>query len=87
MWARLKATIIDFIQQADLVLLGLCCLAGGYGLVLIYSASHRLSSNLRLVAVQGVAIVLVCCAISSFPRWISKRLPRSGNGFWASTCC
>ena len=64
MWARLKATIVDFIQQADLVLLGLCCLAGGYGLVLIYSASHRLSSNLRLVAVQGVAILLgVVCYI------------------------
>lgn len=64
MLGRLKATIIDFIRQADLVLLALCCAAGGYGLVLIYSTSRRLSNPNRLVIVQAAAIVLgILCYI------------------------
>jgi len=38
MWNRLKAILADFIQQADLVLLGLCCAATLYGMALIASA-------------------------------------------------
>ena len=40
MWNRLKAILADFIQQADLVLLGLCCAATLYGMVLIASATR-----------------------------------------------
>ena len=57
---RLKATLADFIQQADLVLLGLCCAATLFGMVLIASATHymKLSGMLRYVGVQGAAMVL-----------------------------
>ena len=60
MWNRLKATLADFIQQADLVLLGLCCAATLFGMVLIASATHymKLSGMLRYVGVQGAAMVL-----------------------------
>jgi len=37
---RLKATLTDFVQQADLVLLALCCAATLYGIVLVYSATR-----------------------------------------------
>ena len=40
MWNRLRAILADFIQQADLVLLGLCCAATVFGMVLIASATH-----------------------------------------------
>ena len=36
---RLKAILADFFQQADLVLLGLCCAATLYGMALIASAT------------------------------------------------
>ena len=66
MLERLKSTLADFIQQADLVLLGLCCLATGFGMVLIASATHykEASGMLRYVGVQGVAMLIgVCCYI------------------------
>ena len=55
MWNRLKAILADFIQQADLVLLGLCCAATLYGMVLIASATHYMGTEriLRYVGVQG----------------------------------
>ena len=43
MWNRLKAILADFIQQADLVLLGLCCAATLYGMALIASATRYLN--------------------------------------------
>ena len=45
MWNRLKAILADFIQQADLVLLGLCCAATLYGMVLIASATHYMDTD------------------------------------------
>lgn len=64
MWNRLKAILADFIQQADLVLLGLCCAATLYGMALIASATRYLGTGgiLRYVGVQGAAMVLGICA-------------------------
>lgn len=57
MLSRLKYSLSDFFQQADLVLLSLCCGATGFGLVLIASATRYLSTN-RYVIVQGAAMLL-----------------------------
>lgn len=63
MWNRLKAILADFFQQADLVLLGLCCAATVFGMVLIASATHYMDAAkmLRYVGVQGVAMLLGFC--------------------------
>ena len=60
---RLKAILADFFQQADLVLLGLCCIATVFGMVLIASATHYMKGlkMLRYVGVQGVAMLLGFC--------------------------
>lgn len=63
---RIKMILADFLQQADLILLGLCCVATTFGMVLIASATHymRVESMIRYVGVQGVAMLLgVCCYI------------------------
>ena len=64
MWNRLKAILADFIQQADLVLLGLCCAATLYGMVLIASATRYMGADgiIRYVGVQGAAMLLGLCA-------------------------
>ena len=64
MWNRLKAILADFIQQADLVLLGLCCAATLYGMALIASATRSMGADgiLRYVGVQGAAMLLGLCA-------------------------
>ena len=64
MWNRLKAILADFIQQADLVLLGLCCAATLFGMVLIASATHymKIEGMLRYVGVQGAAMAIGLCA-------------------------
>ena len=61
MFKRLKATLVDFFQQADLVLLALCCAATVYGVILIYSATRYMGSN-KFVVVQTVAMLLGVCA-------------------------
>lgn len=62
---RLKANLADFFQQADLVLLALCCTATLYGIVLIFSATRYLGSN-KLVVVQFVAMLLGICIYITF---------------------
>ena len=62
---RLKANLADFFQQADLVLLALCCTATLYGIVLICSATRYLGSN-KLVVVQFVAMLLGICMYITF---------------------
>ena len=62
---RLKANLADFFQQADLVLLALCCTATLYGIVLISSATRYLGSN-KLVVVQFVAMLLGICMYITF---------------------
>ena len=61
---RLKSILADFFQQADLVLLGLCCVATLYGMALIASATRYMGTDgmLRYVGVQGVAMLLGICA-------------------------
>ena len=62
---RQKANLADFFQQADLVLLALCCTATLYGIVLIFSATRYLGSN-KLVVVQFVAMLLGICMYITF---------------------
>lgn len=64
---RLKAILADFFQQADLLLLGLCCAATLYGMALIASATRfmwltKMTKLVRYVGVQGVAMLLGFCA-------------------------
>ena len=60
---RLKSILADFFQQADLVLLGLCCVSTLYGLVLIFSATQFMETKvIRYVGVQGAAMVIGVCA-------------------------
>ena len=54
---RLKGILADFFQQADLVLLGLCCSASLYGILLIFSATRYKNSE-RYVLVQTAALLL-----------------------------
>ena len=61
---RLKSILADFFQQADLVLLALCCVSTLYGIVLIFSATQYMENGrwLRYVGVQGAAMVIGVCA-------------------------
>ena len=55
---RLKATLTDFIQQADLVLLALCCTATLYGIALVFSATRYMTLGNRRMIIQCAALVL-----------------------------
>lgn len=57
MFSRLRSTLSDFLQQADLLLLGLCCGSTLFGMLLIASATNYLET-LRYVLVQGVAMCI-----------------------------
>ena len=57
---RLKGILADFFQQADLVLLGLCCVSTLYGIVMIFSATRYFNGN-RQIIVQTVALLLGIC--------------------------
>lgn len=60
---RLKSILADFFQQADLVLLALCCVSTLYGIVLIFSATQFMETKvIRYVGVQGAAMVIGICA-------------------------
>ncbi len=48
----------EFFRKGDLILLFLCLLASGYGLVLIYSATQYTEKTSRFVMIQLIAIVL-----------------------------
>ena len=65
---RLKTTLTDFIQQADLVLLALCCTATLYGIVLVFSATRYLAPDIgmRRMKVQTAALVLGICVYIFF---------------------
>ncbi|SFQ13873.1 rod shape determining protein RodA [Oscillibacter sp. PC13] len=58
---RLKGILADFFQQADLVLLGLCCVSTIYGIVMIFSAAHYRINTSRYVIVQTAAMLLGIC--------------------------
>lgn len=57
MFHRLKGILSDFFQQADLVLLTLCCVSTLYGIALIFSAT-RYKGGYRFVLLQGVALLI-----------------------------
>jgi rod shape determining protein RodA len=57
MFGKIKDTIVDVIQQADLVLLALCVAASGYGALVIASATNYTGSN-RYVIIQICGILL-----------------------------
>lgn len=65
---RLKATLTDFIQQADLVLLALCCTATLYGIVLVYSATRYMapSTGTRRMITQCAALAIGVCVYIFF---------------------
>ena len=54
MFKRLKETILEIIQQADLILLGLCCAASVFGIAMIYSATRYNSS---FTAIRASSII------------------------------
>ena len=53
----LRDSIRAFWQQGDRLLLALCLLASGYGMVLIFSATRDLETNRNMI-VQGLGILL-----------------------------
>ena len=57
MFKRLKETILEIIQQADLILLGLCCAASVFGIAMIYSATRYNNDN-RKIIVQAAALLI-----------------------------
>ena len=65
---RLKDTLADFIQQADLVLLGLCGTATLYGIVLVFSATRYMdpATGLRRMIIQCAALGLGVCVYIFF---------------------
>lgn len=63
---RLKATLTDFIQQADLVLLALCCTATLYGIALVFSATRYMTLGNRRMAIQCAALILGVCVYIFF---------------------
>jgi rod shape determining protein RodA len=60
MFNRLRDMFSDFLQQADLVLLCLCCGSTFFGMVLIASATHYMGTDSmkRFVGVQGAAMLI-----------------------------
>ena len=57
MLKRIKETIIEVIQGADLILLGHCCTASLYGIAMIFSATRYNEDN-RKVLVQTAALLI-----------------------------
>ena len=65
MLQKLRRVLAEFFQQADLVLLGLCCASTVFGIILIFSATRYQNSN-RSVMVQAAALVLGICVYIFF---------------------
>ena len=57
MFRRAKNFLADVLQQADMILLALCCAATLFGITMVYSATRYMQTN-RLVIIQGCALVL-----------------------------
>ena len=57
MLKRIKESIVEVIQGADLILLGLCCTASLYGIAMIFSATRYNEDN-RKVLVQTAALLI-----------------------------
>ena len=86
MFKRLKETILEIIQQADLILLGLCCAASVFGIAMIYSATRYNNDN-RKIIVQTAALligIVVYFGISMIDLECSSS---GGSGSRRSMCC
>ena len=57
MFRRIADLIGDILQQADLVLLGLCCAATGYGLLMITSATRYLETYKHVIVQSAAAVI------------------------------
>ena len=77
MFKRLKETILEIIQQADLILLGLCCAASVFGIAMIYSATRYNNDN-RKIIVQTAALLIgiVVLAVGGFGYYIKIYKPK-----------
>ena len=62
----MKKTVQDFFRKGDMVLLGLCLAASGFGLLLIYSATRYLNNGNRFVMIQGIGILIGVIAYAVF---------------------
>ena len=71
MFKRLKETILEIIQQADLILLGLCCAASVFGIAMIYSATRYNNDN-RKIIVQTAALLIGIVVYRSEERRVGK---------------
>ena len=59
MFKRLKESILEIVQQADLILLGLCCAASVFGIAMIYSATrYNAPTDNRKIIVQTAAMLI-----------------------------
>ena len=59
MFKRLKENILEIVQQADLILLGLCCAASLFGIAMIYSATrYNAPADNRKIIVQTAALLI-----------------------------
>ena len=59
MFKRLKESILEIVQQADLILLGLCCTASVFGIAMIYSATrYNAPTDNRKIIVQTAAMLI-----------------------------
>ena len=50
MFRRAKNFLADVLQQADMILLALCCAATLFGITMVYSATRYMQTN-RLVII------------------------------------
>ncbi len=59
MFKRLKENLLEIVQQADLILLGLCCAASVFGIAMIYSATrYNAPLDNRKIIVQTAALLI-----------------------------
>ena len=59
MFKRLKENLLEIVQQADLILLGLCCAASVFGIAMIYSATrYNAPTDNRKIIVQTAALLI-----------------------------
>lgn len=62
----MRKTVQDLFHKGDMVLLGLCLAASGFGLLLIYSATRYLHNGNRFVMIQGIGILIGIVAYLAF---------------------